>query len=126
MVYQMIDPVVRSAVSAKYAGTDKKEVSAQCLDLIDDWMIIKSRRMGQTDTTYFTNLAKERLGSSDKPDANYYKSLYKAECRKYVLDNFDKSKVKSSLLLTIFLPMIIKWVATYIVNMIIDRWSKNK
>jgi len=119
----MIDPIVRSTISHKYAGTNKKEVSAQCLDLIDDWMLIKTMRMGQSDTSVFTNIVKGRLSSSDKKDARYYKSLYKHECKKYVIDNFDKSKVKGSILVSIFLPMIIKWVASYIVNMIIERWS---
>jgi hypothetical protein len=120
----MIDPIVRSAISDKYKGTNKKEVSSQCLDLIDDWMLIKTRRMGHSDPNVFSSIVKSRLSSGD--DKRYYKKLYKNECRKYVLDNFDKSKVKGSLILTIFLPMIIKWVASYIVNMIIERWSKNK
>jgi len=117
----MIDPVVRGRVSEKFGRTNKKDVSLQCLELADKWLAVKQQQYGDS----FLLKAKRKVRSSDRATKSYFSKQYKQECKQYVIDNFDRSKVKGSLILSLFLPMIIKFVASYIVNMIIDRWSED-
>lgn len=117
----MIDPVVRGMVAEKYGRTKNRDISVQCLDLADDWLMVKTQQYGDD----FLSVAKRKVGSSDKRTSRSFSKQYKRECKKYVVDNFDRSQVKGSVVLSIFLPMIIKFVASYIVNMIIDRWGEN-
>lgn len=90
---------IKRLIKQRYStSAEKTKIADLCLELGRDW----AKVVGKDLDKYSARQAKKN-------------------CSRYIQENFDRSKVKGGILVTIFLSVIIKIISNWIADMIIDK-----
>jgi len=96
---------INDSIDKKYKDKKYRKISRICLKLGEEWTIIK-----EANVCLSSNIKKSRK----------QRKAYKKECKAYIVDNFNKSDVVGGIFLSLFLSILIKMIADWISQMIID------
>lgn len=93
----MSDEQIKRMIRQKYSSENVK-IADLCLELGTNWTKVVGKD--------FEKMPRAKA---------------KKDCVNYIRNNFDRSKVKSSILVTLFLSVIVKLIANWIADMIINK-----
>jgi|TARA_B100000282_G_C31658439_1_gene456354 hypothetical protein len=98
----MINKVlIKEKINNTFKNRERNRIAKQCLELATEW-----------DSKY------HKLDPAVKSSRTYLDNFNC--CYQYIVDNFDKSKVKTFSIWAIILPTIISYVAKWVTQWVID------
>jgi len=107
----MTNESIRFAIREKYGvGTPSHNISEMCLQLGDDWAKITGANISAINI-------KVRYGKLE--------NAMRQNCKNYIMTNFDRSKAPKGILATLIIYTMLKIIAGWIANMIVDSLFNN-
>jgi hypothetical protein len=94
--------LITAKIDSTFRNTTKNRIAKQCLEHASEWTILY-----------------KDMDLRAKWKRSYLENYN--SCHQYIIDNFDKSQVKTFSILAIILPTIISYIAKWVTQWVLDN-----